>query len=197
MAVREATRYFDPGQLSRMACGDDRDWTKLFAQCFGQLQTKIRAMAREQGAEDRDYATTLIVTVASPELLAVGQVGDGAVVVTDSRGELQTLSAPVGGEHAGETVFLTSDEALATLQVRVLNAPVRQFALFTDGLQMLALKLPAMVPHAPFFQPLFRFAGEAQDADAARSQLEAFLQTDRVAQRTDDDLTLVLGVFDK
>ena len=68
-------------------------------------------------------------------------------------------------------------------------------AILSDGLQMLALKIPEYMPHAPFFSPLFRFVAEVTDETEAKEQLEAFLRSPRVRKRTDDDLTLLLATL--
>lgn len=49
-------------------------------------------------------------------------------------------------------------------------------------------------PHVPFFQPLVAFAARAENQTDAREQLTAFLASERVCARTDDDKTLVLAV---
>ena len=60
---------------------------------------------------------------------------------------------------------------------------------------MLALKMPEATPHAPFFSPLFRFMAQVADEAAAKEQLEAFRCSERVRERTDDDLTLLLAAL--
>jgi Protein phosphatase 2C len=40
-----------------------------------------------------DTATTLIVSVACPDFVAMAQIGDGAVVVGDHSGQITSLSA--------------------------------------------------------------------------------------------------------
>jgi hypothetical protein len=67
-------------------------------------------------------------------------------------------------------------------------------ALFSDGLQMLALKMPPGTPHPPFFAPLMRFVAQTRDRATAEEHLRGFLQSPRIAERADDDLTLVLAV---
>ena len=66
-------------------------------------------------------------------------------------------------------------------------------AVFSDGLQMLALKMPGGAPHAPFFAPLFRFINNAADEPQIHSELESFLRSPTVRRRADDDLTLFLA----
>ena len=58
---------------------------------------------------------------------------------------------------------------------------------------MLALQMPQGTAHTPFFAPLFKFIAEAKDLDLAHQELEGFLRSPRVSDRTDDDLTLLLA----
>ena len=75
------------------------------------------------------------------------------------------------------------------------DGPATRVALLTDGLQMLALKMPGREPHLPFFDPLFRFAAGEADTAAAAERLAAFLAGPRVSARADDDLTLVIAAM--
>ena len=121
-------------------------------------------------------------------------VGDGAAVVGDDTDTLMALATPHSGEYINETTFITSPEAIQTAQVGVWHGVARHIAAFSDGLQMLALKMPAGLPHAPFFMPLFHFMASMTDAADAQDQLAAFLRSPRVRERTDDDVTLLLAV---
>lgn len=154
----------------------------------------VEAAAAELGTEPRELATTLLLAVLHPAGVAAAQVGDGAVVAEDEDGAMHALTLPPRSEFANETVFLTSPGALDGAATAAWSRPARRVALFTDGLQGLALRLPPGEPHAPFFAPLFRFAAEAgEDGDAAAA-LAAFLSGPRVTARADDDLTLLLAV---
>ena len=156
---------------------------------------EVEAEALRQQAKVRDLAATLILVIATPALVAAAQVGDGAAVVGDAAGELQALTAPQHGEYINETTFLISADALETAQVNVWSGAATHIAVFSDGLQRLALKLPAGNPHAPFFSPLFRFITDTTDAAIAQEQLMAFLHSPRITERTDDDLTLLLATL--
>ncbi len=140
----------------------------------------------------RDFATTLLLAVVSDHWLAAVQIGDGALVISDSAGALTVVTHPNHGEYLNETLFLTGDDPLAGAQFAIRQvADVRAVALLTDGLQALALTLADNTPHAPFFAPFFAHAAQA-GGDA--TQLAAFLNSARVAERTDDDKTLLLAV---
>lgn len=116
------------------------------------------------------------------------------MVVASQPGELLALSLPAQGEYLNETVFLVSRDWASRLQLSVWRGRATGLAVFSDGLQMLALQMPAGIPHAPFFDPLFRFLAATADQREATAELERFLGSAGVRQRTDDDLTLVLAV---
>jgi hypothetical protein len=107
-------------------------------------------------------------------------------------GEAFTLSAPTRGAYAGETVFITSADYLAEARCAFLPAQaVRGIALFTDGLEAVALELATMRAYGPFFKPLFAFAASAKAGKA--EALESFLGSERLGERSDDDKTLVMA----
>ncbi len=174
---------------------DDSPWEDWLHSAFEAVRATLKDEAEKRSAELSDFATTLIVAVAAPNFVAVAQIGDGAVVVGESSSQMTALTTPSQGEYLNETTFLTAPDALLQAQFRVWHHPPRHLALLTDGLQMLALKMPTGEPHPPFFAPLFRFVETIEDRDASQSQLLAFLGGERVTQRTDDDLTLLLAAF--
>jgi hypothetical protein len=151
----------------------------------------------EEGAhgvwEPRDMATTLLVAVATPELIAAGQVGDGAVVARFGDDSLLAVTRPVGQDYVNETTFLTSPDAVEKAQLVVMQGEMTGLAAFTDGLQMLAMKMPGGTPHKPFFAPLFRLLAAQPPGSQSKGQLEGFLRSPAITQRADDDLTLVLA----
>ncbi|MEC4817470.1 MAG: PP2C family serine/threonine-protein phosphatase [Scytonema sp. PMC 1069.18] len=142
-----------------------------------------------------DLASTLIITIATPEMVAVAQIGDGVAVAKDTQGNLVALTIPERGEYVNETVFLTSPTALDAAQLRVWRQPIVNVGVLTDGLQMLAMNMAVGTPHQPFFSPLFEFAANAEDKTVAKEQLVRFLRSDKITQRTDDDLTLVIAAL--
>jgi protein phosphatase 2C-like protein len=107
-------------------------------------------------------------------------------------GELVAATTPQNGEYANETFFLTSGDGAPRYTATL--PPACAIALLTDGLLPLAVDLRDCRPHAPFFDPLFAFAAARGAGRGADAELAAFLESDRVAARTDDDTTLVLAV---
>jgi Protein phosphatase 2C len=136
---------------------------------------------------------TDVVNLIRPEFVSVAQIGDGAIVIRDRQGKLVGLTTPPIGEYANETVFVTSPNALDNIQIQLWHGEPAQIAMFSDGLQMLALQMPAGIPHQPFFTPLFNFIAEDGDEQEAKEQLLHFLGSPRITERADDDLTLLLA----
>jgi len=140
----------------------------------------------------RELATTFLLAVASRHGIAVVQIGDGAVVVSDREGVLRVVTKPAHGEYLNETTFLTADDFLDKAQFFVsTDEEIRAVAILTDGLEMVALNRATGEPHPPFFRPLWDFAGQP---DAREEELVRFLSSDRLKPYTDDDKTLVLAV---
>lgn len=140
-----------------------------------------------------DLATTLALVLATPERVWAAQVGDGSVVIEDTDGSLRAIADGEREEYLNETTFLTSKNWRSACTVEEGPAPVESVALLTDGLGLLALDLSdGGRPHVPFFAPLLGFArGET----ACPVELERFLESERVATRTDDDVTLLLATL--
>lgn len=173
---------------------DEAGWQCLLCSAFEAARLYVQHLAEEQGNSLRSYASTLTCVIATGDCLAVGQLGDSAVVGGNSDGVLFLANPAQRGEYANETYFLTQEDAMERVEIRVFDHPVDFLAVMSDGLLRLALKMPAHEPHAPFFQPLETFIRKAQDEEEAADQLAAFLGSERVSARTDDDKSLALAV---
>lgn len=132
---------------------DEQDWSQFWKDVLVGVQNALADKAISCQIPLQDLAATLIVAIATPEFIAAVQVGDGAAVIRDSEGAIWNLTKPQSGEYINETTFLTSSNALDTMQVKMWRGKLAQLALFSDGLQMLALKMPEALPYQPFFYP--------------------------------------------
>jgi hypothetical protein len=193
VAVREGLGAVEAG-LAQGIPQDEAGWRALVEESFFQARQALEQLAAAESLPLKSFGTTLVCGVVLDGLLVTGQVGDGAVIAGTEQGELFTAAFPQRGEYANETYFLTLPEALERLEVQVYTQPIAALALLSDGLTRLALQLPAYRPHPPFFVPLLSFAARAQEQDQAEQQLAAFLLSERVCARTDDDKTLVMAV---
>jgi hypothetical protein len=174
----------DSGDLSRITDEQVRDWITAARQA-------IADEAEDNGKRLREYACTILGAVAGNGRAVFFQIGDGAIV-TASGTEYQTIFWPEQGEYANTTFFITDEGYPDNLHVLHAESP-DGIALFTDGLQNLALSFATKSAHPGFFQPLFT-ALQKNPEDGFSAQLEKFLSRDDISARSDDDKTLVLAV---
>ncbi|MES2707430.1 MAG: protein phosphatase 2C domain-containing protein [Verrucomicrobiota bacterium] len=123
-----------------------KELIRQFGGAAFQAKQTLEAAAEEHQAELRDFHTTLITVLLHP--LADGRwfaaafsIGDGAAAVTGVPGGAPCLLTRAdSGDYAGQTVFLTMDQALATpeaVAARVQTAVLPGFEallLVTDGI---------------------------------------------------------------
>ena len=174
------------------ATPDDQTIERILREAAAAALAAVQAEAVTREVDYRELASTMILAIAHREFIAAAQIGDGATVVADETGGLFSLTVPPAGEYLNETIFLTSNDALQTMQVRIWRGRASGVAAFSDGLQMLCLKWPEYEPHAAFFIPLFSFVRHTTDEAVATNELNNFFHSERVAKLTDDDVTLVL-----
>jgi hypothetical protein len=175
------------------AAPDETSLKDILYEGLVAARNAVEAEAAARAVSAHELATTLILVIARPELIAVAQVGDGATVIANQTGKIIGLTLPPAGEYINETTFITSAEALRTAQTTVWHGRAARLAAFSDGLQLLCLKWPECLPHEAFFSPLFHFIGTTADESQAVHELVRFLSSERIKDLTDDDLTLVLA----
>jgi hypothetical protein len=166
----------------------------LLLECVNAVRMHITATAAAANLRPRDYACTYLGVVSTRSEAVMVQVGDGGIVVDIGDG-LTLPVVPMSGEYANMTYFVTDEDALTRVQTKQLSAAVRRLAVFTDGIQRLAINMADNTPHAPFFSRFFEVLGNStlQDEDKLHDALLAFLASGPVDERTDDDRTLVLA----
>ena len=160
---------------------------------FESVRQALITEAERLGVSPRDCACTALVAVVGPASIAIGQVGDGAIVLGDGE-RYRTVFWPDPAEFANCTDFLTDERFAEALQFDTSTEPIAEVAVLTDGLQRLALDFATRTPHDAFFRPLFAGVRSAVDLESLFEPLRAFLDSPRVNQRTDDDKTLVLAL---
>jgi hypothetical protein len=142
--------------------------------------------------EMSNLACTLLTSIIDEHAAVFSQVGDGAIVYREGEG-LQTAFWPQAGEYASTTFFLTDRDFRERLAFRSLGQRVDELAVFTDGLQPLALHYASRSVHSPFFEPMFQAVGRTPDVGDLEGPLREFLTSKAVNDRTDDDKTLVIA----
>lgn len=190
-AVQTATQFIASRALPPFS--HEADWQEFLWQLLCEVHSALTKMAEQEQREVRDFATTLLCALWFPQGVVSVQVGDGAVVLRDPQGDLSSFSAPHTGEYWNETRFVTDTLEPEDACFQWIEQRVSHIALFSDGLQNVALQQPEGIPHPPFFTPLFQFVAHVEDQESAKEQLAHFLGSPRLQERADDDLTLVLA----
>jgi hypothetical protein len=157
-----------------------------------KIRTEIESIATAEQIELRELACTMLASIVFGTFAVFVQIGDGAIVVLGERG-YETVFWPQSGEYLNTTNFLTDAEYAKKLEVRIVDSRVDEFAMFTDGLERLALRVNDRAAHEPFFRPLFQSLRAATQPDDYLQPLRQFLTSQRVNDRTDDDKTLILA----
>ena len=173
----------------------DEGWKELLTESVAATRAAIELEAQTRSVALGDFATTLLVAAAGNGFVAAMQIGDGAIVVAESEDRVNCIGRPGQSEYVNETSFLTSATALAEAAPVVWHGQLAHLALLSDGLQMAALRMPEAEPHPGFFAPLFRFVRSQENGGAASAGLVDFLNSPRLRERTDDDVTLVLATL--
>lgn len=172
------------------------DFTTILMEAAIEARNHVLAIAEDQGVVARELASTLLVVVAGPEGGAALQIGDGVIVVSDGGEGWSWVFWPQHGEYANTTCFLTDEDAEKIVQVEAFGMAVSDIALMTDGLEPLALHYASQTPHHPFFNGIFGplvMAEHEDDVKLVSENLGKFLSSERVATRTDDDMTIVIA----
>ena len=160
---------------------------------FTDVRSILIAEAKRLNVRPRELACTALVAVIGPTNATFAQIGDGAIVVAHEQNQ-RVIFWPEPAEYANATDFLTDDCFAANIRFEASSEPIGEVAVFTDGLQRLALDFGTRTAYPAFFRPLFNELRTAIDLQVLVSPFRDFLNSQRVNERTDDDKTLVLAV---
>ncbi len=170
-----------------------RNLKKFLKMAFDGAVKAIEEKASEDGADVRQYATTLLIAVAVGDVVAAGQTGDGAIVARIGDRKYRTLIVPQRGQYRNETTFITEPRSAPQIMAQSKTA-VDRIALFTDGLEGLVIAQADSSPHAPFFDGLFRWI-EMQNGDRTSIEdgLTRLLNAPKTRSKTHDDLSIAVA----
>lgn len=170
------------------------DMHAVMTQAVTASRAALIEVAHTAKHEPREYACTLLVAVLSPDAWHVLHIGDGAVVGIMSAQSVKTLSAPDNGEFINVTVPITSSDYLQHLRYSHGIESLYGIALLSDGVQPMCINYKTGDAYPGFFQPLITWLASYPHADlaTASSGLAVLLDSDKLRQKSDDDMTLVL-----
>jgi len=156
----------------------------------------LKAFADELQEPINEFSCTLLGFVILPQKACFLQIGDGAIVKSDGNGYFTHIWWPHNGEYQNTTAFLIDDPNFPNLKIKIVEESIEEVAVFTDGLQMLALNNESEQVHQPFFNDLFKWLRKATDVEhitILNIKLNEYLAGDIINNRTDDDKTLLLA----
>lgn len=164
-------------------------WTDHVRDLLGKVSAK-------HGLERKNFASTLVSVIATPTQTIAFHIGDGAAVGRVSSTQTwETLTWPEQGEYASTTYFLT-DEPSVRLRISRPEHVFDAIAVFTDGIERLALSFADSKPYEPFFTGIIKPVEQSSvmGCDLPLSQkLATYLDSPAINERTDDDKSLIIA----
>ena len=166
------------------------DWLK-------RLHDLVAKQAETEQLPIREFACTLLGAVIGVESAVFFQIGDGAITVLEEGSDkYHPIFWPQHGEFINQTNFLFQADIEETLAFIRENQKFSEIAVFTDGLERLILNFASQEVHSPALRPIFEWLakrpGVCHEEDPSQ-ELKAYLSSDFVSIRTDDDTTLIMA----
>ena len=164
-------------------------------QWLESLRKQIADKADAEGARPKDFACTVLGAVIAPQEAIFFQVGDGAIVVSGAEvGDYSWVFWPQHGEFANQTNFVIQENLSEVLDFEIVAGPINELAIFTDGIERLVLDFAAKTVHGPALQPIFEWLSKTNSGGRDPcNALAAYLGSEQINRRTDDDKTLVMA----
>lgn len=191
-----ATTVFCESIEAQLGLADAFDAQAAVRQALTDVIAAINDRAESDGAPIREYAATLLAFVQVGETAAAIQIGDGVICLSDEADTWAWFEWPQRGEYASSTYFVTDRGAEGHARVDAVSPAPRAVILMSDGLEPLTLEYATRTVYHPFAAPLVRRLKESNatgEDHTLSAMLSAFLATDRITNRADDDLSIVMA----
>jgi Protein phosphatase 2C len=193
-----ATRIFARSAVHHMRNSptlpdDEMIWTWI-----DDIRDQLARASLLRSVERKNFAATLVGVISTADKSLIIHIGDGAVVGRNKEtGIWEALSWPEHGEYASTTFFITDDPKVR-LRISRSERCIDGLAVFSDGIERIALSFAERVPHAPFFNGIFKPVEQstASGCDLGLShKLVSYLASAAINERTDDDKSLIIAAF--
>lgn len=169
--------------------------TEVANEWLDDIRDRLALAAKRENAPLKAFASTLVGCVLQSDTAIIIHVGDGACALRFSGDSLWHVpSWPAHGEFASTTFFVTDDPS-PNFRITQIIGTVDEVALFSDGLERLALDFSSKSAFAPFFDSMFNAIKDrtpGRQRELSRN-LRWFLGSPSVIERTDDDKTLLMA----
>ena len=161
-----------------------------------EVRHRLNLLANVRTLHIREFSTTMVCVVTNGSQTVTAHIGDGAIVAySPLNNSWISLSWPEHGEYVSTTRFIT-EYPIPALRYNYFDEPITDIALFSDGIERLALDFKGHVPFAPFFDsmlPHLRNSAEYGCSKFLSDNLSSYLSSNQINSRTDDDKTLILA----
>jgi hypothetical protein len=171
----------------------DRPFTLNWLQ---KLNAKIVDKAAEENLHPREFSCTMLAAIIGSDSAIFFQVGDGAIVVSELGSiDYAYIFWPQHGEFANQTNFLFQENIADTLEFAFVSKTLETISIFTDGIERLVLDFSSKAVHSPALRPIFEWLAKCEPSlnEAPSAAFTAYLTSDFINSRTDDDKTLVMA----
>ena len=185
IVVREGLAYLEKIAHHRASHKDFEDIAL-------KVQRALRSHADKVKCSISHFASTFIAFIATPSSIKAVQVGDGFLVISGAQGGYELLVEPLQKAHANETDFITDTNLDGKILCGARKYRPNFIAGSTDGLENVAIIYQNQTPHEGFFRPFEQFIRTETDVSLAEQEIQKFLSSERLAQRSSDDKTLLL-----
>ena len=174
------------------------DLSGLLLHSAGYARQALVRVASSEGVSISEFSATCLCLLIKEDFFAALQVGDGLIIIENPARSISPLFWPCRYEYANTTTFLTSRNWHQDLQYAQWSAPISFFFLCSDGIQSIC-SYSQLMTVVPGFTDAFKrvLRGEQQGySKPASKKILAFLESDQVSSRTDDDKTVLIGIND-
>ena len=162
------------------------------AALFQRARERVTDAARMHHHALREWGSTGLLAVVTDEATVLAQMGDGAICLRNA-GQWTCPIWPDLDGYVNVTTFVTHGHAPLRTHV---GGPTEAILLFSDGLQALALDYPAGRPHVPFCHGVVAELAKSADPRKLQRDLTAWLASDAIRARSDDDISLAMAIRD-
>lgn len=195
LAVRAALGHLRSASARAGAAASDATGDAaraLYLTMIEAIQDELRSGVVDHVAPLQEFATTLSVFIAVPTGVAAMQIGSGLMVTRGRSGDYSVLFSEGAGADGGEAGFITDQDPAGRMRVSVQSGPVQFLCAASAPLDRLSLRWRDGSPQKEFFGPLDRHASAAPDDGDVHRGIRAFLRSDRVNERLEQDFALAL-----